>query len=191
MMKKYSNPIATLLFIFLTINVAMSQNVGINEDNSSPNAQAILDIKSTTKGVLLPRMTTTQRTAMSLNLTNTGMIVYDTSIDNYFFWNGMEWEYFGGSSWLSNATGVYSFPLSGNVGIGSTPVSISKLTVLSEDKRYGINTSAQNISGSTITGNFISVNSEVDATREGLSIIMPSSGGFGIKRGVYLSLIHI
>ena len=49
-----------LLFQFNTY----SQGVAINEDNSTANASAILDVKSTTKGLLIPSMTTTQRNAI-------------------------------------------------------------------------------------------------------------------------------
>lgn len=56
----------------ITINT--SNNVGIGA--TSPDASAILDIASTSKGVLFPRMTETQRTAISSPAT--GLIVYQT-----------------------------------------------------------------------------------------------------------------
>ena len=48
----------------LSINKLLSQNVAINADGSAPDGSAMLDIKSTTKGLLIPRMTTVQRTAI-------------------------------------------------------------------------------------------------------------------------------
>jgi hypothetical protein len=41
-----------------------AQGVSINSDNSSANASAILELKSTSKGMLTPRMTTTERNAI-------------------------------------------------------------------------------------------------------------------------------
>ena len=46
---------------------------------ASPNALAVLDLTSTTKGFLPPRMTDTQRTAISSP--PDGLIVFDTSED--------------------------------------------------------------------------------------------------------------
>ncbi|HZV70627.1 MAG TPA: hypothetical protein VFG10_13830 [Saprospiraceae bacterium] len=55
----------SLLFItsILLSNRIFAQNVSISNDNSLPDASALLDVISTTKGTLVPRMTTAQRTA--------------------------------------------------------------------------------------------------------------------------------
>ena len=42
----------------------INAQIGINGDESNPDASAMLDVKSTDKGVLIPRMTTTQRDAI-------------------------------------------------------------------------------------------------------------------------------
>jgi len=50
----------------LTINCSlMFSQVGINTDGSTPDNSAILDIKSTSKGILIPRLTFEQRKALS------------------------------------------------------------------------------------------------------------------------------
>ena len=41
-----------LIFVFLLLNSTMVAQVGINTDNSSPNNSAMLDVKSTNKGLL-------------------------------------------------------------------------------------------------------------------------------------------
>src|SRR5689334_20275196 len=43
--------------------ISFSQNVGIG--TTTPNAKAALDIKSTDKGILFPRLTTAQRNAIA------------------------------------------------------------------------------------------------------------------------------
>ena len=41
----------------LSFATAMAQNVGINGTGAAPNASSMLDVVSTTKGMLIPRMT--------------------------------------------------------------------------------------------------------------------------------------
>jgi hypothetical protein len=50
-----------LFLIFLTIAIHGSAQVAINTDNSMPDNSAMLDVKSTTNGLLIPRMTQAQR----------------------------------------------------------------------------------------------------------------------------------
>jgi uncharacterized protein (TIGR02145 family) len=52
-----------LMFAFLAGSIC-AQNVGINDDGSSPDSSAIIDVKSTTKGMLIPRMTADQIAAI-------------------------------------------------------------------------------------------------------------------------------
>lgn len=51
--------------------------------------QAALDVSSTTQGILIPRMTTAQRNAMSSPVTST--MVYDTSLGEYYYYTGTGW----------------------------------------------------------------------------------------------------
>ena len=62
-------------------------NVGIG--TSSPNASAILDITSTTKGITFPRMTSTQRNAIS-SPTN-GLQVFDITTNSIWYYDGTSW----------------------------------------------------------------------------------------------------
>jgi len=59
--------------IFFVVT-AMAQSFSINTDGSTANASAILDVKSTTKGLLLPRMTKTQKNAIATPAT--GLLVF-------------------------------------------------------------------------------------------------------------------
>jgi hypothetical protein len=62
------------LLIFSVMQFAQAQNVGIG--TTAPNVDALLDISSTTKGVLFPRMTSIQR--ISINTPPNGLMVFDT-----------------------------------------------------------------------------------------------------------------
>lgn len=96
-------------FSFLIIN-CFSQNIGIG--TNTPNANALLDISSTTKGILIPRMDSIQR----LNIPNvTGLMVYDTTTKSFWYNSGTAWinitpktntvagamQYWNGSNWIS------------------------------------------------------------------------------------------
>ena len=73
-------------FAILSLGVANAQ-VGIN--TTSPNASAALDITSTDKGLLIPRMTTAQRTAIATPVE--GLSVYDTTTKSNWQYNGTAW----------------------------------------------------------------------------------------------------
>jgi hypothetical protein len=51
-----------LTTVLILLSLGLFAQVGINTDNSTPDGSAMLDVKSTTKGMLIPRMTSDQRT---------------------------------------------------------------------------------------------------------------------------------
>ncbi len=78
--------------VILLLNVyarLLAQGVGINADGSVAHPSAILDIKSSTKGLLIPRTSTTTRLSI-LNGAN-GLMLYDTTIGSFWFMNGGVW----------------------------------------------------------------------------------------------------
>jgi len=56
---------------------------------NAPAASAILDAASTTKGFLPPRMTTTQRDAITSPAT--GLVIYNTTTSQLNYYNGTAW----------------------------------------------------------------------------------------------------
>ncbi len=112
-----------IILLFLKCLTSYPQSVSINNDGSSPDASSMLDIKSTTKGMLIPRMTTAQRTAIASPAK--GLLVFDTGNNSFWFYNGTVWNNLsagsGSSSWTANGADIYNSN-AGNVGIGtSTP----------------------------------------------------------------------
>ncbi len=76
-----------------------AQNVAINGTGAAPNASAMLDVASTTSGMLVPRMTTAQRNAIAAPAT--GLYVYDTSLGAFLYYDGTAWRYMAQSGgWL-------------------------------------------------------------------------------------------
>jgi hypothetical protein len=80
--------IFTLLAAVLLTATTYAQ-IGINNEN--PDASAALDITSTTGGLLVPRMTETQRDAISPAAT--GLMIYQTDgTVGFYYYNGSSWE---------------------------------------------------------------------------------------------------
>jgi hypothetical protein len=78
--------IRILLFLLLAVTSLQAQ-VGIG--TASPATSAQLDVSSTTKGFLPPRMTTTQRNAISSPAT--GLTIYNTTSNSFEVYNGTNW----------------------------------------------------------------------------------------------------
>lgn len=87
--------ISTLILIGIvsTQSHLLAQGVGINDDGSQPDASAMLDVKSTTKGLLIPRMTTTERTTIILPAT--GLMVFDNTTLSFWYYDGTQWVEIG------------------------------------------------------------------------------------------------
>ncbi|MBU0764291.1 MAG: tail fiber domain-containing protein, partial [Bacteroidetes bacterium] len=102
--------------------VAEAQNVAITDDeNYVADPSAMLDVKSDTKGVLVPRMTTVQRTAVSSPAT--GLLVFDTDVDCFFFYNSTSWVNLSSGNasniWGYSTPNVYLQDSNDRLGIGT------------------------------------------------------------------------
>jgi hypothetical protein len=69
--------------------VATTGGVAVNSNYAFANSSSILDVASTTKGFLPPRMTTTQKNAISTPAS--GLMVYDTDLNQMSYYNGTSW----------------------------------------------------------------------------------------------------
>jgi len=80
------------LFMMLNLSV-YSQTGGVvvsNNGTATADGSAMLDVQSIEKGMLVPRMTTAQRTAISGAAT--GLLVFDNETGSFWFYNGSIWE---------------------------------------------------------------------------------------------------
>ena len=114
----------------MTIN--NTGNIGIG--NTSPNASAKLDITATDAGLLIPRMTQTQRNAITSPAT--GLMIFQTdNTSGFYYYNGTAWTGLAadnlgnhtasqnvqlGSNWISNDGDNEGIAVvaNGDVGIG-------------------------------------------------------------------------
>lgn len=78
-----------LVIICISLSMAKAQSVAINTDGSLADGSALLDVKSISKGMLVPRMTTVQRTAIASPATS--LLVFDTNTGTFWFYNGAVW----------------------------------------------------------------------------------------------------
>ena len=85
MKKKYVSKkvLHACLLFFMIIATNMFAQVGIG--TTLPDESSVLDVTSTTQGMLTPRMTTAQRSAI-VSPAN-GLIVYDTDLKSFFNYN--------------------------------------------------------------------------------------------------------
>lgn len=102
--------ISTILFFFLLCHVCGAQSLAINTDGSNANSSAILDVKSITKGLLIPRMNKAQRIAIATPAN--GLLVYQNAPDStgFYFYDGSVWV------WLSNPNPTNAWNINGNSG---------------------------------------------------------------------------
>lgn len=75
-----------LFLIFLCVNL-LSAQVGVG--TNSPNTAALLDVNSTTKGVLFPRMSNSQMLAIASPVV--GLQVYNTDANCMYYYDGSNW----------------------------------------------------------------------------------------------------
>lgn len=93
--KTFKVLILAILFVINT-NSVFSQSVAVTDnDLYTPDPTAMLDVMSTDKGMLVPRMTTEERLVIGLpGVPATGLMVYDTDFNNFFYYNGLTWMSF-------------------------------------------------------------------------------------------------
>ena len=108
-----------LCISIFTGNSLMAQNIGIG--TNVPHASAQLDITSTTKGLLIPRVALADRPASPA----TGLLIYQTnSTPGFYYYNGSSWVMlnfqlpYTGSTSANNALSITS--TAGNAIVGAS-----------------------------------------------------------------------
>src|SRR5579859_6232521 len=89
-------------FILAPSGLRAQGNVGIG--TTAPDASALLDLTSTSRGLLIPRMTQTQRNAIASPATSL-LVFCSDSVDasdpsTFYYYTGTKWSPFLGAGWL-------------------------------------------------------------------------------------------
>ena len=126
-----------IAYAFFFTGIASAQ-VGVG--TTTPDASAVLDVSSSTKGLLMPRMTTVQRTAIASPAA--GLQVYDTDTKTNWYYNGTVWVNgsSSGSKFTNDATNTL-VKLT-NLSDGSTARPSGKSFVITDAGNVGIGTTS-------------------------------------------------
>ena len=101
-----------IILFFITVvlfsNILNAQSLAVNTDGSSANASALMDVKSTTKGLLIPRMSKPDRNLIATPAT--GLMIFQTGPDStgFHYYSGTGWI------WLANSTIPQNWFTTGN-----------------------------------------------------------------------------
>jgi hypothetical protein len=94
MKKKIAHLLLLSALVVATATNTKAQSVSIGETEFTPNAGAMLEIRSNSKGVLIPRMTYTQRMYIATNAESAGLMVYQTDqTQGFYYFDGLVWKY--------------------------------------------------------------------------------------------------
>ncbi len=113
---QYLRNILIALALLLIISDSYAQ-VAINDNGGNPNIAAMLDVRSTNKGFLPPRMNASQMNAISTP--HAGLMVYNTTMNSVFCYNGSSWKMLFSNDGGSCGTINYGARTYGTVIIGT------------------------------------------------------------------------
>lgn len=86
--------IASLIVLGMSSYAQTDGGVSIGKGNNPANTKSILELVSKTKGLLIPRMTDTERNAIfsGTDQSAKGLLVFDDTQNAFYFWNGTAWN---------------------------------------------------------------------------------------------------
>lgn len=138
-----------LIPLFLIL-FSMNSFAQIGIGTETPNAAAILDITSTNRGLLLPRMTTTQRNAIASPVA--GLTIYNTTSNCMNIFNGAGWNELCGTATqgLIATIDCAGATHNGTLTSGATASSVS--SAISYTGGNGLPYSGQTVTSTGVTG---------------------------------------
>ncbi|MDO7873822.1 glycine-rich protein [Hymenobacter sp. ASUV-10] len=123
---------------------ALAQGPGVGIGTTTPNASAALDVSSTSKGLLPPRMTLAQRNAINPASTAAGLTIYNTTTSKLNTWNGSRWEELIGGSQPANLGAAANFNVPGQYTY-TVPNNVTALTVDAAGAAGGSSNTTNNV----------------------------------------------
>jgi hypothetical protein len=93
--------VTLILTLIFNTTSSLAQSLSVNADGTKADSSAILDVKSTDKGILIPRVTMPQRDLIPNPAT--GLLVFQTDNNQgFYYYNGTAWLLLLGASVYSN-----------------------------------------------------------------------------------------
>ncbi|WP_412560680.1 hypothetical protein [Winogradskyella sp. MIT101101] len=86
----------------ITFFIVFQAHAQVGIGTTDPDASALLELESDSQGMLTPRMSTTDRNSISSPAK--GLLVFDTDLDAFYFYNGSVWEEMESTSTPNNKT---------------------------------------------------------------------------------------
>ena len=160
-----------ILTLILTSVTNLQAQVGIASGSITPDASSMLEVQSTTKGLLTPRMTTSQKNAISSPAT--GLTIYQTdSTAGYYVYTGSAWTRLLTATVpvVDGGTGQSSYT-NGQLLIGNTTGNTLTKSTLTAGSGISITNGAGSI---TITN----TGSASDSTFTGSDVTLTNNTGF-------------
>lgn len=96
--------IISLIHVLMILGLELEAQVTIDNDGGQADPSAILDIRSTSQGTLLPRLTNIERDA--INAPAEGLIIFNSDENRLQVYNGTFWKVF--------ETAMVTLKISGN-----------------------------------------------------------------------------
>ena len=169
----------------------------------TPDGSAQLDVTSTTRGVLIPRMNTTEQNAIASPAT--GLLIYNTDSTAFRYYNGAAWTSIASGSASGDVTTagvqtltnkritarVDSTTSSATPTINSDNVDIFKITALALD----ITSMTTNLSGTPVDGDILEIQITDDGTSRSITwgasfvsstVTLPAATTLGVTLSVIL-----
>lgn len=151
--------VIVLLFIICVATNGIAQNVGIG--TAYPHTTAQLEISANGKGILIPRMASSERIGIAAPAL--GLMVYQTNgEEGFYYFDGFIWQMIGkgGNSWVKSGTNIYDE--NDKVGIGTTTPN-TKLQVANGAEATLATGSGFVVIGSNTTTNLVVDDNEIQA----------------------------
>jgi hypothetical protein len=112
----------TLLMLLLPYYCLAQQGIAISEDGSLPSPTAILEVKSSSKGFLLPRMSQSQ--IFAIPDPANGLLVFENGNQRLFQYREGQWRYFlNNYAWTKTIGRKWLINFTDSVGIGTAALS--------------------------------------------------------------------
>ncbi len=153
---RYFNGLLCLGFTVVVSHIGLAQNMSINSTGALPDSSAMLDVKASDRGILIPRTDTATVNSSGISLAN-GLLIYQTNDSKFYYYDGAKWIVIDGPN-TDNQT-IDAFSLSGNTlslsleddGQATQTVDLSS-----------VNTDDQTIDAFSLSGNTLSLSLEDD-----------------------------